>query len=264
MNHTRSITICAYNRPHYLHRVLVSLLGALLACPSWAHKQTLLLIGIDPGGDHYIEVKSIVLRFLDVVSDSLHAELIEWNEPLGVSEHPRRLLQHVFIERRSEFNLHLEDDTVVSPDALRLAEWFRIEATRPHECTQPHAFDKVLGIALSSRSQEHCCTHKVSLRADFGVWGWGCTYFAWWLWFSHYWNEKSDAPYGFDYGFTRMMERNSLYMVAPALSRIHNIGRDGGVHETPDGWDREHLHAIFAGPDDMRQIEDFRLENLNA
>lgn len=260
MSYQRTITICAYNRPDYLYEVLRSVIVALRECPQWCIPVPLILIALDPGGDRYIETKAVILRFIDTSRAWLKPQLIEWPQHLGVSESPRRLIQHVFIERRSEFNLHLEDDTVLSPDALRLAEWFRRESARPRECTSAHPLDKVIGLALSSRSTECRCAHKLTLRTDFGVWGWATNYAAWWLWLAHYWNEKLDEPLGWDYGFTRMMQRNGLVMLEPALSRVRNIGREGGVHETPEGWDREHMHAVVAGPDDMQRIEDFRLE----
>ena len=93
-----TITICAYNRPDYLQQVLESLHAALRLCPEF--KVERIFIGVDHGGiTNPIEF------------DGYNLEVVYWPEHLGVTEHPRRLLQYVFIERGSSFNLHLQPET---------------------------------------------------------------------------------------------------------------------------------------------------------
>ena len=104
-----TITICAYNRPDYLDQVLESLHVALRLCPEFRVER--IFIGVDQGG---------VINPVECTDYNL--EVVYWPEHLGVTEHPRRLLQYAFVERGSSFNLHLEDDTVLAPDAIRLVE----------------------------------------------------------------------------------------------------------------------------------------------
>jgi len=113
-----TVTVCAYNRPAYLNAVLQSLSCAAALAPDFNLK---VFVGIDPGGDRQEEVTAVAKRWLCDPAESL----IVWPEHLGVSEHPRRFLQFVFTEAGSSFNLHLEDDTVLSPDAIRLCQWYR-------------------------------------------------------------------------------------------------------------------------------------------
>ena len=190
---TRSITVCAYNRPGYLYQVLRSLIVSLRDSPSFDRPAT--VIGIDPGGDRIDEVKATAIRFADAVHPWIKTEIIVWPEHMGVSEAPRRLLQYVFMERQSEFNVHLEDDTVLSPDALALAEWYRSE-----QRTDPRMWDKIvcLNLFAYSGADADACPERVARTHRFGSWGWACTYLSWWLWFSHHWNAKREPQLGFE------------------------------------------------------------------
>jgi Glycosyltransferase like family 2 len=252
----RSITVCAYNRPHYLHQVLHSLRVALGHCAEW-HGSSV-FIGVDPGGDNEIEVRAVAERFA-----ALHqrrTEVIVWDRHLGVSENPRRLLQHVFIERQSEFNVHLEDDTVLSPDALSLAEWYRLKQK---------AFEirldgtSALFLALHSRSHNDHPQQPdlVHLRPDFCPWGWCCTYLSWWLWFSHWWNCKREIKLGFDWSASYMMHKHGLWGLEPSLSRVTNIGRELGEHQTPEEFDIDMAGLVAAGYEHTCSPGEFRMDS---
>lgn len=248
----RTITVAAYNRPDYLRKVLMSLYDAI----GWSEfAPCTVVIGIDPGGDMQEAVTGEVTDFcVDVTLDRwCHAEIIRWPEHLGVSEHPRRLLQYVFAELYSTFNVHLEDDTVLSPDALKLALWYEQGASRDDQQR-----DRVLALSLHSASKGGENPSVLRYRRDFGVWGWCCTHLAWWLWFSHYWNYKRTPPYGFDWSVSRMMAEQDLVCLSPALSRVTNIGREGGTHQTPEGFDEEMKGMVAAGdlPSDVQYLID--------
>ena len=255
-----TVTVATYNRPDYLRCVLMALATAMHECPAFG-RQAQIVIGIDPGGDRQQDVCAVAHQFADMAAASGYATpaLILWPEHLGVSEHPRRLLQHVFTVLRSEFNVHLEDDTVLSPDALRLAYWYQ-EQTR----WRPDTTDKVICLSLHARSNEidSSFPELIHYRPDFGVWGWCCTHIAWWLWLSHYWNVKRTGKLGFDWSLSWMMHKNNLWVLSPSLSRVQNIGREGGVHQTPEGWDEETRGIHVAGPADMTEADKFVLDDL--
>lgn len=260
-NLMHTITVCAYNRPGYLRCVLVSLLTAMHnACPDLTGGVQI-VIGVDPGGSRQAEVTAVALQFAGVVHMSgwKQPEVIVWPEPLGVSEHPRRLLQHVFARLASVFNVHLEDDTVLSPDALRLAWWYWNCTKRPSDA---HMLDKVICMSLHSRSGTDPAlraSETVAYRRDFGVWGWCCTHLTWWLWLSHYWNIKREGKLGWDWSISWTMHENGLLAISPALSRVRNIGRENGAHQTPEGHDEEMRGLICAGPDDATDMDKFVL-----
>ena len=251
---TITITVAAYNRPEYLRTVLRSLAAALVASDNFG-RAARIVIGIDPGGNRQVEVTAVALQFAEVekLSGQLEPEVIVWPEHLGVSEHPRRLLQYVFTELRSQFNTHLEDDTVLSPDALNLAAWYAHGAYAQSQ-------DKVVCMSLHSRSTGYDFPRTVRLRPDFGVWGWCCTYLAWWLWFSHYWNSKRAGMLGYDWSASYMMHKHGLWALEPALSRVRNVGREHGVHQTPEGHDAEMAGLVWAGQEHVQRAESFVLD----
>jgi|SRR5665213_4377 len=231
-----TITICAYNRPDYLQQVLESLHVALRLCPEF--KVERIFIGVDDGG------LTNPIEF-----DGYNLEVVYWPEHLGVTEHPRRLLQYVFIERGSSFNLHLEDDTVLAPDAIRLVEWFRTLMPDPSHI-----------LSLHSRSlSPGCDTKGVITRPDFGVWGWATTSYAARKYILPWWNHRRTEPLGWDHSLTDVVRKYKLKVLSPALSRVANIGREGGAHQTPEGWDLEMEGLVCAGPDQMQEIGDFHL-----
>ena len=254
-----TITIAAYNRPEYLRTVLQSLLVALVASGEFGYGAKI-VIGIDHGGDRGLEVQAVALQFVARVmlqSGYLEPEVIVWPEHLGVSEHPRRLLQYVFTELRSQFNTHLEDDTVLSPDALNLAAWYQRSAYVTY--ASGHV-DKVVCMSLHSRSTDYSNPAIIRFRPDFGVWGWCCSYISWWLWFSHYWNSNRTGMLGYDWSASHMLHKYGLWALEPALSRVRNIGREHGVHQTPEGHDLEMAGLVCAGPEYVHQVEEFVLD----
>ena len=231
-----TITICAYNRPDYLDQVLESLYVALRLCPEFQVER--IFIGVDQGG---------ITNPIEFPGYNL--EVVYWSEHLGVTEHPRRLLQYVFVERGSNFNLHLEDDTVVAPDAIRLVEWFRSRLTDPAHI-----------LSLHSRSTSLDCNPAlVEPRSDFGVWGWATTQYVARRYILPWWNHRRTEPLGWDHSLTGVVEMYGLKVVSPLLSRVENIGREGGAHQTPEGWDTEMEGLVCAGPDQMQEIGDFHL-----
>jgi hypothetical protein len=252
----RSITICAYNRPEYLRAVLASLLNSLNTCPAYSKPH--IVIGIDPGGSRADQVRSVATSFISAVHPVLKPELIGWPEHLGVAEHPRRMLQHAYAERQSEFNLHLEDDTVLSPDALNLAEWFRSDRYKDPQLPIP---GQCLCLSLFSRSTDlGTCPATVRFRPDFGAWGWCAPHISWWLWFSHYWNMKRERPIGFDWSASLMMHRYELWALEPALSRVRNIGREAGEHQSPADYDRDTAGLVCADQSQITEAAQFELD----
>jgi len=236
----RTITVAAYRRPEYLRQVLDSLAVALRNCPEWPDANV--LVSIDPGADS--------ARVYDIAC-SFRWPVILWQEHMGVNEHPRRLLQVAFNELNSEFNLHLEDDTVLSPDAIRLAYWYS---------EQRHA-ESDLGLCLYAHSLDLAAVDPAALyrSPDFSAWGWGCTNYKWLRYLAPYWNHKRSLPIGWDWSISDTMRAFNLRIVAPELSRVKNIGRENGQYQTPEGYDRDFAGHVAAGYNEAREITDFRI-----
>lgn len=243
----RTITVCAYNRPEYLEHSLQALSYALNFCPQY--RSAKIIVGVDPSAP---EIQNKVEELAD-----RWAEKVVWPEHLGVSEAPRRLLQYAFSELGTSFNVHIEDDILISPDALRLCLWFeRLSYFDP-------AWDKRSRILLSlhSHSQTLERPEAVIPRRDFGVWGWACPRFTWNTWIAPYWNHKRTGKIGWDWSVSKTMKDNGLSALCPVLSRSRNIGREGGVHQRPEEFDQEMTGLVAAGVEQMQEVDQFRLQN---
>jgi hypothetical protein len=49
------------------------------------------------------------------------------------------------------------------------------------------------------------------------------------------------------------VQKYKLKVLSPSLSRVSNIGREGGAHQTPEGWDAEMEGLVCAGPNHILQ-----------
>ena len=168
------------------------------------------------------------------------------HDNLGVDEHPRLVYETVF--RKSDFNVMLEDDTVPSPDALELADWFCKETrnvilkTRSvgMSATLKWEIEKYAYLSLHNGSTKPEDPTAMEENMRFCPWGWACTREMWQKWFAPNWNCKVNEPRGWDWSMGVIIQRNGLKCLNPRMSRTLNIGREGGVYETPDHFDSFH------------------------
>ncbi len=85
--------------------------------------------------------------------------------------------------------------------------------------------------------------------------------FAWaisranWEILSPYWNAKEHYPMGWDFSLTYFMRMRGMLAVSCVHSRCQNIGREGGVHETPETFDKTQLGLTYSEMDDCPDID---------
>jgi hypothetical protein len=210
----KTITVLAWRRPAYLRRVL----EALAKCRGLSGYEV--RISVDgPIGDFLSD------QCFSVASAFPFGKAIQYMSNVGVDDHPFRSIGMAF-SSGSEFNLHIEDDVVPAPDALELANWF-YEHGREYACLLLHGgtTDQSNPLALNEISR-------------FCPWGWATTREMWERWWKPNWNCKINEPCrGWDFSMGLVIQRNGLKCLKPALSRTLNIGREGGVYETPGHWD---------------------------
>jgi hypothetical protein len=65
---------------------------------------------------------------------------------------------------------------------------------------------------------------------------------------------------GYDWSASYMMHKHGLWALEPALSRVRNIGREHGVHQTPEGYDVEMAGLVCAGPEHVQRAGEFVLD----
>jgi hypothetical protein len=218
----KTISVIAYNRPAYLRRVL----EALEKCRGVENYKV--FVSVD---DAAHQLETLLAAHGSMPAMFGHERYHVWAprcERLGVDWHPKQVYDCIFDLEGSDFNVMLEDDTVPSPDALELADWFC-------EHGREYAY---LSLHNGSTKPEDPTALEENMR--FCPWGWACTREMWQKWFAPNWNCKVNEPAGWDWSMGVIIQRNGLKCLNPRMSRTLNIGREGGVYETPDHFDSFH------------------------
>lgn len=118
--------------------------------------------------------------------------------------------------------LMIEDDCVLSPDAISLCRWFLSLPNREEylflnlaNCNRPSAcLGRELDVVESTRIES--------------PWAWCFTREAWESKIRPIWNSKKVNPRGFDWSLTYHMALNQWKSLMPVLPRAKNIGRELG------------------------------------
>lgn len=190
---TKTVSFCAYRRPDYEAQVLASLF------PQVNHRN---------------------YRFVPTYDSPAPNNR-------GCDANTFLSIQRAF-DHGSDFNVHVEDDTVLSPDALALADWFLAHPER----------DNYVLLNLFSRSTTCERPFDVVESARFTSWGWAITREKWETIIKPEWNQKNTIhPMGWDWSVGFTIQKHGLKTLHPVLSRVKNIGREGGTYETPDHHD---------------------------
>lgn len=201
------IAFTAWNRPYYLRDVLAS----------WRAVEgigdCLLTFHVEPGCSETLDVISEV--------DFADWEVVKNNQVYGPLTNPWRALDNGF--RRDEFVVLAEDDSTVAPDLLtafdRLRSW---TAELP-----------VLALcAFQIEPGQDRRKWRIQRKFHSTVWG------TWRDRWTTYLRDQWDHDYsrrGWDWDIQEhVLPDNGLWVVAPEMSRSQHIGRDAGVHCTPE------------------------------
>lgn len=105
----KTISLACYNRPQVLRETLDSIKEQMANLADYK-----LYINCEPGNNEVIDIiKNIDFIETDIVINS---------KQLGLNANTFAHISRAF--EKSDFNLYLEDDIVLSPDALNLFEWY--------------------------------------------------------------------------------------------------------------------------------------------
>ena len=276
-----TITLIVHDRPVYTAKAISALAEALLKPNESVFD--LLIMSVDPGCG---EVAEVCDRAAQALTESgviecavyLNAPRQSASPTDAVAENELLALSRAFDEHGSEYNLSLEDDAALTPDAALLADWFY----RGH------------GGPLSDYLLMAMCNHR-----DFGR---GknpgdvpddpsyiaeaahiAAPFAWclsrWQWpfVRDSWNKKVVNPSGWDWSLSYAMRLAKKRSLHPILSRCKNIGREGGVHESVESFDQSQGGLVYSNgtyegnykivvrvPDsELQRLEPWMLSELN-
>lgn len=214
----KTISLTVFNRPDCLRKVLNSLkINDLKSYDK-------LICAIEPGCDEVVDICSKI--------DFIDKDIILNQEILGVRKNPYELLNKLF-EDGSEYNVYLEDDSILSPDALTLANFFydKFKNDEYFACCF-HNYN-------SNKSQKQKCIAVQEIVAI----GFSLFKSAWEKWFKTYWFDDTIAiehnigGIGWDWSIRASMKKHKKYCLTPCYSRSFHIGKVG-VHTTTTDYFR--------------------------
>lgn len=205
----KTVTLPVYKRADYLRETLDAL-------KSNRTDGYTLYVSVEPGSD---EVAGMV-KAIDFMPTK-----ILWNkEKLGLNANIRQALFSA-MEDGSEFNVAIEDDVVLSPDALDLAEWFRTYDKR----------GEYIALVLCHFDGKGRPRVLHPLR-KFWSWGYCFTREGWKKAFVDGWDyvekQRKEDKRGtnWDTLMMRWVLTRRFSTLLPDLSRSRHIGEVGGTH----------------------------------
>ena len=215
-----AVGIAAWNRPAYLQDCLLSLQSQLGGCPP-------IFLQVDGGGGYEDDIKSVVAncRRLDIT-------VTVERENLGINRNTKMAIDRIWSEGY-DWAVYLEDDLVLSPDAMDLVYWYVENA---EDLGKWYDVGAVGAFCLCRLGGEDHCPGRILFSRAFSGWGFVMSRAQYEIiepaWLS---GEKDDPPSMWDRHVGRRIRNLDPhnYNCKPALSRITNIG-EVGFHFTPD------------------------------
>lgn len=209
----KTITLTTWNRPGYTALALDALRRNDVSGYT-------LFVNAEPGCARTVDQ----IRRIDFIPVSLHIN----EQPLGVDWNNRAVYDRAF-SAGSRFNVAIEDDVLLSPDALDLANWFY----------ETPACRRYAVLNLFTHSREARFHEYVVEDTTFSPWGFCLTHEEYQFTIRPQWMCD---PRGWDWSICQIFRDGNRSTLTPALSRARNIGRLGGTHFTPEYHDE-----CFAG-----------------
>lgn len=213
------ITLCLWRRPKYTRRVL----DALRACRGIGNYT--IFAHVD-GGKSYWDPQDEVIQEVQKIDFALF-DIVASRDNLGCNQSTRAALRRGF--EVADFVIHLEDDIVLSPDALCYFEWAQQFQSDPSIWTVS-AWRHPAGWQPSSGKPKPANSDRL-VGTDIGLWIWG------WATWKDRWQEMearwtpqtNDQVASWDYHLQDNVKGSRLTLL-PHTSRSSNIGDEGGIH----------------------------------
>lgn len=211
----KSISITAFNRPKYLKRVVDS----ILENDTSGFTHCFCSIEPDMAEENIKEIVRLQDRF-PVCECNVNAER------QGVRQNPYNLLTRVFMDQKISFNLYLEDDSFLSPDAFDFVNFYLTN----------YQHTDIMCCNLYNYQSSKQFPKNVEFVSDFCALGFGITRGQWQSWFEPFWFDEDirirnkvdmGGIGGWDWSIRAVMKEFNLKVVAPKLSRAFHIGING-------------------------------------
>lgn len=205
----KTITIVVNNRFRYLNILCESLSKNNLS-------NYKIYAFLEPDG---IKCKEILEKYLNC------EEIIINSYNFGVTWNSIQAWNYIFEKKKSFFNLFLEEDVILSPDAINLTNWF----------INNYFNDPTkMAIILHNYTKTPINNTICKLYKRFTTFGMGITSK---IWFDLYRNNITSDMRGWDFSIDKLLKSNTnLYTVLPEFSRANHIGKYG-THCSPEFHD---------------------------
>lgn len=195
----RTATMTVFNRPEYLRQALESL-------KETHPRDTTLIIGLEPVSD--------VCREICARIDFMETKILYNSDVLGLEANLYNVLRYAF-ENGSELNLLLEDDDVISPDALELADWYSRQN-----------LDGIMHLQLVQILRAPRDQAAIVLHGGYLPWGSVFTREQWETYIRPTWNMY-DPAYSWDWRIHLHQQQLGAKAMMPLLSRARTVGVRG-------------------------------------
>lgn len=224
-----AMAMTAFNRPGYMREVLYT-----LANNSGLEDYTL-HFGLEPVNQEVIATAKSAQFMPTVVVVNSHS--------LGVTENPYTMLKRVFETTDVPGVLYLEEDVILAPDAVRLATWYFEHPER----------NNYLCLNLYNPDSQADADPTSLIASDkFNALAAGITREQWEKHFKDGWHKN---PAGWDWSLIDIAK--AVFVLTPAISRSHHIGREGGTY-----YDASRHDAIYCpNPMCTQPASEFRIVN---
>lgn len=204
-----------WKRPHYAHQVLEH----LSRCKGIEDYE--LVIQLD--GPVNADMQKVCSRIQFARKD-----VQQFAKNMGCNFGTKTVLDRGF--KKSDYVLHVEEDVILAPDALRYFEWAKqfgdntdllnIAALHHPKGWFPEHGPFPLGKRIESRVQR---------EGAFSCWGWA-TWRDRWDAMEKQWTTGDDRSLSWDVRIEQLRRQWNMCQLMPHVSRIMNIGAEGGVH----------------------------------
>lgn len=227
----KTITIAVNDRPEYLQQVLASIKEAK-GSERWT-----ICLSLEPCE----EIRALIdrLKIQAVVSCNMFKKGCDGNTFASAE---------LAFSFGSEFNLYLEDDVVISKDALVMAEAFR-----KRSADEP----SVLCLRRWHEAQDLSKPVIITNAPGMGLLGNGFAYSMRWYrqfirpwWF--YWSPTLPG-FGWDWSLSHGLDTTGVRQYRPLVNRSQNIGLNGTT--TAGGTDQNHFGPCYDG-----LVDEFKFE----
>ena len=227
MNTNKEVLVLGYRRPDYLRRSL----EALDSCRGVADYG--LTISIDGPPNPTTRACFEVVEMFDARKFARFSA-VQHGQNHGINWHNAKMYDSLFGGGVDQL-VCVEDDAVLTPDALEMASWFFDDLAD----SARYAF---LSLGCLAREMKH--PGKVDEFVGLGTsWAY-CLTRATWHTLRPWWNHKVDYPVGWDWALTRALHIEGMVALQPQVSRVENIGREGGVNAYPEWFDANMLNLV--------------------